>query len=593
MSFRRVGGQCVAVEPPTAEHARILGKSRSATFGAMGSVDEPWWRRSVIYQVYPRSFADSDGDGIGDIRGIIARLDHLVALGVDAVWLSPVYLSPQADNGYDIADYQSVDPMFGTLADLDDLIAALHERGLRLVMDLVVNHTSDEHPWFIASRDPGSDKRSWYFWRPGQGSQPPNNWSSVFLGPAWTQDEGTGEYYLHSFTPRQPDLNWDEPRVRGAVYAMMRWWLERGVDGFRMDVVNLIAKPDGLPDAPVGTTGGDQLPMVTGNPRLHEHLAEMRREVFDRYPDRAFITVGEMLAVTPEQAVLVTDPERRELDMVFQFEHVDVDHGPLGKYDPRPLELPKLKASLARWQRALAERGWNSLYFNNHDQPRALSRWGETRRYWRESATLLAGILHMHRGTPYVYQGEEIGMTNYPFAQREEFRDVEAARAYDVAIGMGLPPEMILATMARMGRDNARTPMQWDSGDGAGFTTGQPWLPTNPNHTWLNVAAQADDPASVLAFYRRLIALRKSEDALTQGTFTLLEPDHPSLWAFLRESDEARLLVVGNLSGEDLPTPDDVPIGEAATLLLANYPDSTGGGPAVLRPWEFRAVYVR
>jgi len=565
----------------------------------VSSADEPWWRRAVVYQVYPRSFADSDGDGIGDIPGITSRLDHLLALGVDAVWLSPVYVSPHVDNGYDIADYQAIDPTFGTLADLDALIAAMHERGLRLVMDLVVNHTSDEHPWFVASRDPASPQRSWYFWRPGRPDPdggpgetlPPNNWSSVFLGSAWEQD-GDGSYYLHSFAAKQPDLNWGEPAVREAIYAMMRWWLDRGVDGFRMDVINLISKPEGLPDAPGGPTGGDQLEMVVGDPGLHTYLAEMRREVFDRYPDRTFLTVGEMLAVTPEQAVLVTDPERRELDMVFQFEHVDVDHGQLGKYDPQPLDLRDLKASLARWQVALAERGWNSLYFNNHDQPRAISRWGDTGRYWHESATLLAGVLHMHRGTPFVYQGEEIGMTNYPFARIEEYRDIEAARAYEVATAMGLPPELILGTMAKMSRDNARTPMQWDGDAHAGFTTGRPWLPVHQNHLWLNVADQVEDPDSVLSFYKRLIALRKSEDVLTTGSFTLLEPDDRALWAFLREDERDRLLVLANVSGEEIAVPDGDGFAgiDAGRLLLGNYADA--GAPGSLRPWEFRAIYL-
>ncbi len=569
---------------------------------------EPWWRRAVVYQVYPRSFADSDGDGIGDIRGILQRLDHIAALGVDAVWLSPVYVSPQVDNGYDISDYQAIDPTFGTLADLDELIEAMHARGLRLVMDLVVNHTSDQHPWFQESRDPASPRRDWYIWRPGRpdpddpgATLPPNNWSSVFLGSAWELDPVSGEYYLHSFTPQQPDLNWAEPAVRQAVYAMMRWWLDRGVDGFRMDVINLISKPEGLPDA----EQGNQLEMVVNDPGLHRYLAEMRREVFDAYPDRTFLTVGEMLAVTPEQAVLATDPARRELDMVFQFEHMDVDHGALGKYDPQPLDLRALKASLARWQEMLAGQGWNSLYLNNHDQPRVVSRWGDDGRYWRESATLLGGVLHLHQGTPFVYQGEEIGMTNYPFARPEDYRDVEAARAYEIATMMGLPEELILGSMARMSRDNARTPMQWDGDAEAGFTTGRSWLPVHQNHLWLNVAAQQDDPHSVLSFYKRLIALRKAEDVITTGSFRLLVPDHERLWAFVRESGDQRLLVVANVSGDPLRLPAGDPFAalDGGWLLIGNYPDGAGdapggaeGGagaePGVLRPWELRAVYV-
>jgi oligo-1,6-glucosidase len=556
---------------------------------------EPWWRRAVVYQIYPRSFADSDGDGIGDLRGIADRLDHLVDLGVDVVWLSPVYVSPQDDNGYDIADYQAIEPMFGTLADLDDLLAAMHERGLRLVMDLVVNHTSDAHPWFLSSRDRDSPQRDWYFWRQGRPDPadaaamlPPNNWTSVFLGSAWQYDVPSGEFYLHTFSARQPDLNWENPEVRQAVYAMMRWWLDRGVDGFRMDVINLISKPPGLPDAP----GGNQTELVVCGPRMHEFLAEMHREVFDAYPDRALLTVGEMPGVTPADAVLATDPARRELDMVFQFEHVDLDHGPLGKYDPRTLDLRDLKASLAHWQQALAERGWNSLYLNNHDQPRVVSRWGDDGAWWYQSATLLAGVLHLHRGTPFVYQGEEIGMTNHPFAELAHYRDIEALRAYEVATALGVPPATILAAMARMSRDNSRTPVQWDDGPAAGFSSGEPWLPVNPNHVWLSVAAQREDPRSVLAFYRRLIALRKTEDVITTGGFELLEPSHRQLWAFVRESSDERLLVLANASGAEIAVPAGEPFTDAAggRSLIANYPDDPD--PGRLRPWELRALYL-
>ena len=409
-----------------------------------------WWQSAVVYQIYPRSFADSDGDGIGDLAGIAGRLDHLAELGVDVLWLSPVYPSPQDDAGYDISDYQDIDPTFGTLAEFDALLAGLHERGMKLVMDLVVNHTSDEHPWFVESRSSRDNpKRDWYWWRPE-----PTNWRSFFSGPAWELDEATGEYYLHLFSRKQPDLNWENPEVREAIYSMMRWWLDRGVDGFRMDVINLISKDPALPDAP----GGDGSPHYMCGPRIHEFLQEMHREVFAGRD--GLLTVGEMPGVTLENAKLFTDPARGEVDMVFQFEHVRLDQG-ASKWDVHPLKLRDLKRSLGRWQEGLAEIGWNSLYWNNHDQPRVVSRFGDGS---PEAAKMLGTVLHLHRGTPYVYQGEELGMTNFPFASIEEFRDIESLNHYAEA-GAGVARRACKA----MGRDNARTPMQWDASRARGL----------------------------------------------------------------------------------------------------------------------------
>jgi oligo-1,6-glucosidase len=569
--------------------------------------DAPWWTRAVVYQVYPRSFADSDGDGIGDLGGLHSRLDHLVDLGVDVVWLSPIYPSPQDDNGYDISDYTGVDPTFGTLDQLDALIAAMHERGIRLVMDLVVNHTSDEHPWFVESRSSkDSPKRDWYWWRParehmeaGAPGAEPTNWESFFSGPAWELDEATGEYYLHLFSRKQPDLNWENPQVRQAVYAMMRDWLDRGVDGFRMDVINLISKhvePDGtLHDgaARPGHPYADGTPQYVCGPRIHEFLAEMHREVFAGR-DRPLLTVGEMPGVTVEEARLFTDPARAEVDMVFQFEHVGLDFEGT-KWQHTPLDLRDLKASFGRWQAGLADVGWNSLYWDNHDQPRAVSRFGDDSPQHRAaSATCLATLLHLHRGTPYVYQGEEIGMANYPFASVDDFQDIESVNHFRHAVALGADPEHELAMMRIASRDNARTPMQWDAAEHAGFTTGAPWFPVNPDHVEWNVAAQRDDPASVLAHHRRLVALRHESAVVALGDFTMLLPQHEQVYAFTRSLDGETLLVVCNVGGTAVDLTDLLPeAAEATDLVLGNLrePDGTPTpiGPE-LRPWEARVL---
>ena len=542
-----------------------------------------WWTNAVVYQIYPRSFADSNGDGIGDLAGIESKLDYLVDLGVDVLWLSPIYRSPQDDNGYDISDYRDIDPMFGTLADFDRLLAAVHERGMKLIMDLVVNHTSDEHPWFMESRSsPDNPKRDWYWWRTGRDDGPPNNWGSIFSGSAWEYDDLTGEYYLHLFTKKQPDLNWENPQVRQAVYDLMNWWLDRGVDGFRMDVINLISKHATLPDgqqAP-GELYGDGSPYYSEGPRVHEFLQEMHRAVFaDR--DAELLTVGETPGVSVEQARLYTDRDRHELDMVFQFEHVELDHG-LGKWDVRSLNLVELKENLAKWQYGLARVGWNSLYWNNHDQPRVVSRYGDDRNYWYESATLLATVLHLLRGTPYIYQGEELGMTNYPFASIEQFQDVESLNYYRQAVdGMGLDPRLVMSSLQAMGRDNARTPVQWDDSAHAGFTTGTPWLPVNPNYPWINAAAEVADPESVFAYYRSLIALRHADPVVRDGDFELLLPADPDLFVFTRTAEGVRLLVAANVGDDPVESPVDL----HGDLVITNYREPVG---QVLRPWEVR-----
>ena len=565
--------------------------------------DSPWWRSAVVYQVYPRSFADGDGDGIGDLAGVRSRLDHLQHLGVDVLWLSPVYPSPQDDNGYDISDYQDIEPVFGTLEDFDRLLHDVHDRGMKLIMDLVVNHTSDEHPWFVASRSSKDDpKRDWYWWRParagmeaGAPGAEPNNWSSSFSGSAWQLDEATGEYYLHLFSRKQPDLNWENPEVRSAVHAMMRWWLDRGVDGFRMDVINYISKVTDLPDAhsASGALYADGFEHYASGPRIHEFLQEMHREVFAGRPDR-LLTVGEMPGVTVEDARLFTDPARGEVDMVFQFEHVRLDQG-VDKWDVRPLDLRDLKASLGRWQAGLAEVGWNSLYWDNHDQPRAVSRFADDGEHRVESAKMLATVLHLHRGTPYVYQGDEIGMVNPPWGSIDEFRDIESLNHYAHTAGAGLAdPEHVLDSLRHRGRDNARTPMQWDGSPSAGFTTGEPWIAVNPDHVEVNVAAQRDDPDSVLAHYRQLIALRHEEPAVVEGDFTMLLAQDERVYAFVRRLGSTQLLVLGNFSADVVPAP--VPDAQAwaeAELAVGRVgAPASADAPLVLGPWEGR-VYRR
>jgi oligo-1,6-glucosidase len=566
------------------------------------SVDRPtdWWKSAVVYQIYPRSFADSNGDGMGDIPGITSRLDYLAELGIDVVWLSPVYASPMDDNGYDISDYQDVDPIFGTLEDLDRLIAGLHERGIKIVMDLVVNHTSDEHPWFIESRDPASPKRDWYWWRPPrQGFEPgsegaePTNWEAAFSGSAWQLDERSGEYYLHIFSRKQPDLNWENPEVRRAIYDMMDWWVDRGVDGFRMDVINLISKHqlvDGVPAE--GRTRVPSFLFTANGPRLDEFLAEMNAEV--GLDVQNLLTVGEMPGSTVETARRATDPTNHELNMVFTFEHVSLDSRPggIGKWDLAPLSLPTLKENLSEWQVALADVGWNSLYWDNHDQPRAVSRFGDDSPEHRvNSAKTLATVQHAHKGTPYVYQGEELGMTNTYFTAIEQYRDIESLNYHAAALSLGMEVEAVLHSLSVKSRDNARTPMQWDDTSHAGFTEGIPWLPVNPNYLTINAAAAIEDPDSVFHHFRKLIELRHDHPVLVHGRFELLLPDHEQIWALTRTLDDQVLLMIANCSSQPASVPPDaVPDPTGAEVLLATHASSTW---LELEPWESRIYLLR
>ena len=566
--------------------------SSTAEFDRAARPDR-WWRSAVVYQIYPRSFQDSDGDGVGDIPGITSRLDYLAELGVDVIWLSPVYRSPQVDNGYDISDYTDIDPLFGTLADLDELIEAAHVRGIKLVMDLVVNHTSDQHAWFAESRDPSSAKRDWYFWRPPRpGTEPgspgaePDDGQAAFAPSAWTYDPRSGQYYLGVFSPGQPDLNWENPDVRQAVYAMMRWWVERGVDGFRMDVINLISKPAELTSGRTIDPGQGSLSRVANGPRLDEFLAEMNREV--GLDAQNLLTVGEMPGATVEVAQRVTDPARHELNMVFTFEHVNLDQVGWNKWDLADLPLPLLKANLAQWQEGLAEAGWNSLYYDNHDQPRAVSRFGDDSPAHRvNSAKTLATVLHLHKGTPYIYQGEEFGMTNAPLTQIAHYLDVESLNYHALAAAAGVSEEQILRSLARKGRDHARTPVQWDDTPYAGFTTSVPWMAVNPNYREINAEASRREPGSVFAHFQQLIGLRHAEEVVREGRFELLLPEHEQLWVFTRTLGDQVLLIVANCSSTPAELPPTLPALDGAELVLGTHPDAATGR---LAPWESRLL---
>lgn len=524
-----------------------------------------WWKSAVVYQVYPRSFCDSSGTGVGDINGVRSRLDYLQHLGVDVIWLSPIYKSPQNDNGYDISDYRDIDPLFGTLDEFDALLRETHERGMKFVMDLVVNHTSDEHAWFSESRSSKNNpKRDWYWWRPPRDGMEgdtagaePNNWESWFSGPAWKWDEATGEYFLHIFSEKQPDLNWENPEVRSAVYEMMNWWLDRGVDGFRMDVVNMLSKVTTLPDGPSQSNSkyGNGHPYFINGPRAHEFLQEMHREVFAQR-DAELLTVGEMPEVDIANAQLFTDPLRNEVDMVFQFEHMELDWG-VDKWHPRSFTLSELKTVINQWQQGLAESGWNSLYWCNHDQPRTVSRFGNDAEHWRESAKTLATVMHMQRGTPYVYQGEEIGMTNMAFESVADLRDIESLNHYVEALASGGEADEVLRGILPITRDNARTPVQWDASVNAGFSDSTPWMPVNPNYLSINVAAQLTDDDSILNHYRSLIRLRHDHDVIADGDFTMLWIDHPQLFAFTRKLNNDELLVVANCSDAQAAMPGE------------------------------------
>ena len=549
-------------------------------------MEKKWWKESVVYQIYPRSFKDSNGDGIGDINGITEKMGYLQELGVDVIWLSPVYQSPNDDNGYDISDYQAIMEEFGTMEDFDRMLAAAHEHGLKLVMDLVVNHTSDEHPWFVESRKSVDNPyRDYYIWRPGKDGKEPNNWGSCFSGPAWKYDPQTEMYYLHLFSEKQPDLNWDNPKVRQEVFDMMNWWLDKGVDGFRMDVISLISKKPDLPDGPVGINGYASFNEPANGPHVHEYLQEMREKVLNR---KETITVGECSGVTLEEAKKYASSDGKELNMVFQFEHMDVDADANTKWTDKKMDLRDMKEVLTRWQKGLEDIAWNSLFWENHDQPRSISRYGNDSPEYREvSAKMLATCLHMMQGTPYVYQGEELGMTNVPFTSIDQFRDLDSINAYRELVEEQkvFTSEEMMRYLRYKSRDNARTPFQWDDSENAGFSTGTPWIMVNPNYKEINAKDQLERADSVFHYYQKLIRLRKEQEVIVYGTYDLLLPDSKEIYAYTRTLGEEKLLVVCNFYEPEVSfeLPEEF-IG--GTCLISNYPEVSLKAEMTLRPYE-------
>jgi len=528
-----------------------------------------WWKNAVFYQIYPKSFQDTNGDGVGDLLGIISRLDYLQTLGIDGIWLSPVCQSPQVDNGYDSSDYRAIDPSVGTMEGMELLIREAKKRGISIILDLVPNHSSDQHFWFLeAKKSRDNPYHDYYIWRDGDGSCPPNEMRATFGGPAWTYVPELGQYYFHQFAPQQPDLNWENPKVRQEIYDIMRYWVDKGIEGFRLDVVDQIGKDPEL--------------QVTGNgPRLHEYLREMSEKAF---LEEGLVVVGEAWGADVERAKLYSAPDRSEMSMVFQFQHICLDQEG-EKWDYRPLYLPQLKQCLCNWQQGLHGEGWNSLFFNNHDLPRIVSRWGDDGQYRVESAKMLATMLHGMQGTPYVFQGEELGMTNIKL-DITQYVDVEILNLYRERTAAGYSHESVMDSIYARGRDNARTPMQWSAGPNAGFTTGTPWLPVNENHSFINAEASLADPNSTFCYYQKLIALRKEYDIFRDGWFQLIDPENENVFAYTRDADNAHMLVVCNFSAEpqDWKLPWNY---HGAKKLIGNYPDDF----EVLRPYEAYICY--
>ncbi|MFZ3580401.1 alpha,alpha-phosphotrehalase [Virgibacillus sp. DJP39] len=540
---------------------------------------EPWWKKSVVYQIYPKSFQDTTGNGVGDIQGIISRLDYLKELGVDVIWLTPVYESPQKDNGYDISDYFAIDSMYGTMEDFDELLGETHKRGMKLIMDLVINHTSTENKWFVESaKSKDNEYRDFYIWKDAEDGSEPTNWQSKFGGSAWQYEEKTNQYYLHLFDKTQADLNWENEAVRTKLYDMMQFWADKGIDGFRLDVINLISKDQQFPD----DHEGDGRKHYTDGPRIHEYLHEMNQAVFSKAD---MMTVGEMSSTTLENCTLYTNPERKELDMTFQFHHLKVDYPNGEKWATARVDFQALKQILSKWQVGMHKgKGWNALFWCNHDQPRAVSRFGDDKNYRVESAKMLATTIHLMQGTPYIYQGEEIGMTNPAFTQIDEYRDVESLNAYKSLKNNGVSEDAIIAILQQKSRDNARTPMQWSAEDHAGFTKGTPWIDVANNYQQINAQQALQDEGSIFYHYQKLIGLRKQNDVITYGDYQLLLEEHPQVFAYSRNYNDQTLCIVNNFYEKEVAV--ELPY-ETGTVLLSNYKDSeTSLAKLTLRPYE-------
>lgn len=536
--------------------------------------NEKWWKKAVVYQIYPKSFQDSNGDGFGDLQGIIKRLDYLETLGINAIWLSPVFKSPQADNGYDISDYRDIDPTFGSLDDMEELINEAKKHNIRIMMDLVLNHSSNEHRWFKeAKKSKDNPYHDYYIWRDGDEGVPPSDMKAVFGGSAWEYVPEIGQYYFHQFLPEQPDLNWENPKVRRAIYDMILWWMDKGVGGFRLDVIDQIAKE---PDKRITING----------PRLQEYFKELSKETFQKGD---LITVGEAWGADTERAKLYSNPDGSEFSMVFQFEHIGLDQKEGGeKWDLAPLPFKKLKKIMAHWQNELYNCGWNSLFWDNHDLPRIVSRWGNDREYRVESAKMLAILLHGMQGTPYIYQGEELGMTNVQY-DIEDYKDCEIINMYHERLEKGYSKDEIMKSIYAKGRDNARTPMQWDDSANAGFTTGTPWIKVNDNYDKINAKSQVDDPDSIFSCYKKLVQLRKDYPVFVDGKFTLLLEDDENIFAYSRKNEEKTMIVVCNFFDKEIPMPLAKEC-EGMEVLISNYKDTSD--MSVLRPYEAR-MYIR
>ena len=539
-----------------------------------------WWKESVVYQIYPRSFMDSDNDGIGDIKGITSKLDYLKNLGIDVIWLSPVFKSPNDDNGYDISDYEDIMDEFGTMSDFDELLSEAHNRGIKIIMDLVVNHSSDEHKWFVEARKSKDNPyRDYYIWRDGKDGSTPNNWDSIFSGSAWEYDEETNQYFLHLFSKKQPDLNWENENLRQAVYSMMKFWLDKGIDGFRMDVCNLFSKAEGLPD--IGEEGPEGIYM--NGPKIHDYLHEMNKEVLSKYD---IMTVGETPGVSPKHARDYVGEDRDELNMVFHFELMDLPNAS-DKFYKKPYKLTDIKNIFMKWYDGLENIGWNSLFMNNHDQPRMVSRFGNDSKYRIESAKMLATLIHTFKGTPYIYQGEEIGMTNIYFDDIKKYRDIETINYYNDKI-KNEDEKSLIERIKITSRDNARTPMQWDNNLNGGFSKATPWIDVNPNYKQINVKESLEDSNSIFNYYKELIKLRHNNDTIVYGDVKLIYPENESIFAYTRNLDDEQLMVVLNFYENeiDFKIPDNIDI-DKLEIILSNYKDKVIKNETIkLRPYE-------